>query len=105
MPNFPLCILAFTIARFDCTLKMTYSLFKDPIRMRWIKIKDKCYHSYFILSGTLEINDQQFTQGDFLIIDNESNLELVTVNNAKVFEIVSPISLHYKTYAEIHKIS
>ena len=70
-----------------------------------IKIKDKSYHSYFILSGTLEINNQQFTQGDFLIIDNESNLELVTVNNAKVFEIVSPISLHYKTYAEIHKIN
>ena len=70
-----------------------------------IKINDKCYHSYFILSGTLEINNQQFTQGDFLIIDNESNLELVTVNNAMVFEIVSPISLHYRTYAEIHKIS
>ena len=70
-----------------------------------IKINDKCYHSYFILSGTLQINNQQFTQGDFLIIDNESNLELVTVNNAMVFEIVSPISLHYRTYAEIHKIS
>ena len=70
-----------------------------------LKVKDKFYHSYFILSGTLEINNQQFTQGDFLIIDNESNLELVTVNNAKVFEIVSPISLDYKTYAEIHKIS
>ena len=70
-----------------------------------LKVKDQCYHSYFILSGTLEINNQQFTQGDFLIIDNESNLELVTVNNAKVFEIVSPISLDYKTYAEIHKIS
>ena len=70
-----------------------------------IKLKDKSYHSYFILSGTLEINNQQFTQGDFLIIDNESNLELVTLNNANVFEIVSPISLHYKTYAEIHKIN
>ena len=69
------------------------------------KIKDKCYHSFFILNGTLEINNQQFTQGDFLIIDNENNLELVTKNNTKVFEIVSLISLPYKTYAEIHKIS
>ena len=40
-----------------------------------------------------------------LIIDNENNLELVTKNNTKVFEIVSLISLPYKTYAEIHKIS
>ena len=69
------------------------------------KIKDKCYHSFFILNGTLEINNQQFNQGDFLIIDNENNLELVTKNNTKVFEIVSLISLPYKTYAEIHKIN
>ena len=70
-----------------------------------IKLKDKSYHSYFILSGTLEINNQQFTQGDFLIIDNEDNLELVTKNNARVFEILSLIRLPYKTYAEIHKIN
>ena len=70
-----------------------------------IKLKDKSYHSYFILSGTLEINNQQFTQGDFLIIDNEDNLELVTKNNAGVFEILSLIRLPYKTYAEIHKIN
>ena len=70
-----------------------------------LKVKDKFYHSYFILSGTLEINNQQFTQGDFLIIDNEDNLELVTKNNARVFEILSLIRLPYKTYAEIHKIN
>ena len=45
------------------------------------------FHSYFILNGTLEINNQQFTQGDFLIIDNEDNLELVTKNNARVYGI------------------
>ena len=33
------------------------------------------------------------------------DLELVTKNNTKVFEIVSLISPPYKTYAEIHKIS
>ena len=70
-----------------------------------LKVKDQCYHSYFILNGTLEINNQQFTQGDFLIIDNEDNLELVTKNNARVFEILSLIRLPYKTYAEIHKIN
>ena len=59
----------------------------------------------FLLNGTLEINNQQFTQGDFLIIDNEDNLELVTKNNARVFEILSLIRLPYKTYAEIHKIN
>tara|TARA_B100001057_G_scaffold329235_1_gene329609 strand:- start:914 stop:1672 length:759 start_codon:yes stop_codon:yes gene_type:complete len=69
------------------------------------KIKNKCYHSFFILSGTLEINNQEFTKGDFLIIDNEKNLELVTKNYTKVFEIVSLINLTYKTYAEIHKIN
>ena len=69
------------------------------------KIKNKCYHSFFVLSGTIEINNQEFTQGDFLIIDNENNLELVTKNNTKVFEIVSLINLPYKTYAEIHKIN
>ena len=77
--------------------------FNDGIHSH--KINDKCYHSIFVLDGTLEINNQQFKKGDFLIIFNENNLELATKYNVKIFEIVSLISVSYKTYAEIHKIN
>jgi len=59
----------------------------------------------FVLSGNLSINDQVYQKGDFIIVDNEKNLKLSTKNNCKIFEIISPISPTYKTYAEIHKMN
>lgn len=34
--------------------KMTYSLFKDPIKMRWIKIKDKCLKKEYGLNNIVD---------------------------------------------------
>ena len=45
------------------------------------------------------------TEGDFVIIKNEKDLELLISKKCKFFEIVSPIIPPYKTYAEIHNIN
>ena len=39
-------------------------------------IKDLFYHSIFILSGTLNIGDKEFSKGDFIIIDSEKKIQL-----------------------------
>ena len=68
-------------------------------------IEENCYHSMFILSGNLNLKDQVFNKGDFIIVDNEKKIQLSTKNNCKIFEIISPIKLPYKTYAEVHNVN
>jgi redox-sensitive bicupin YhaK (pirin superfamily) len=68
-------------------------------------LEKNAFHSIFILSGNLSIKDQVYQKGDFIIVDNEKYIELSTKNNCKIFEIISPISPTYKTYAEIHKMN
>ncbi|MDC0928718.1 pirin family protein [Flavobacteriaceae bacterium] len=68
-------------------------------------IEENCYHSMFILSGNLNLKDQVFSKGDFIIVDNEKKIQLSTKNNCKIFEIISPIKLPYKTYAEVHNVN
>ena len=68
-------------------------------------IEENWYHSLFILSGNLNLKDQVFSKGDFIIVDNEKKIQLSTKNNCKIFEIISPIKLPYKTYAEVHNVN
>jgi redox-sensitive bicupin YhaK (pirin superfamily) len=63
------------------------------------------FHSIFIQYGRLKINDQTFNSGDFLIVESEVSLSIEILSDTKVFEIISPIELPYKTYAEMHNIS
>ena len=57
------------------------------------------------MSGNLIIDSQEVNEGDFIIINNEKDLELLISKKCKFFEIVSPVMPPYKTYAEIHKIN
>ena len=77
--------------------------FKDGIHEH--SIKNLFYHSIFILSGDLNIGDQVFNKGDFIIIDSEKKIQLSAKNNCKIFEIISPIKPPYKTYAEVHNVN
>ena len=63
------------------------------------------FHSIFIQHGRLKINDEIFNSGDFLIVDGEVSISIEIMSDTKVFEIISPTELPYKTYAEMHNIS
>jgi len=63
------------------------------------------FHSIFIQHGRLKINDEIFNSGDFLIVDSEVSISIEIMSDTKVFEIISPIELPFKTYAEMHNIS
>jgi redox-sensitive bicupin YhaK (pirin superfamily) len=49
--------------------------FNDGIHYH--SIKDLFYHSIFILSGTLNIGDKEFSKGDFIIIDSEKKNKVI----------------------------
>ncbi|MCH1547357.1 MAG: pirin family protein [Flavobacteriaceae bacterium] len=65
-----------------------------------IDLKVNSYHSWFILAGSANINDQYLKKGDFLIIKNEEVIEIEDIEKLVVFEIISPITLSYKSYFE-----
>ena len=69
------------------------------------EISQDRFHSIFVQYGRLKINDQTFNSGDFLIVESEVSLSIEILSDTKVFEIISPIELPYKTYAEMHNIS
>ena len=70
-----------------------------------INIKKDSYHSIFILSGTLSIDQKDLNKGDFVIVEGDDLQKTIITKSCKVFEIISPINLSYKTYAQIHSIN
>ena len=85
------------------SIQIYQHLFTKGIYVHGIN-KDR-FHSIFIQSGILKINDKIYNPGDFLIVDSEVSLIIEIISDTKIFEITSLIDLPYKTYAEMHNIS
>ena len=75
--------------------------FKDGIHDH--SINDLFYHSIFILSGTLNIENQVFSKGDFIIIDSEKKTDslLETTTDVNSSFIFSSCSLSWTNCPEI----
>jgi len=57
-------------------------------------------HSLYVLGGTVEINGQLANADDFIIVENESEIN-VEADNVRLFIISVPQKLSYKTYIEL----
>ena len=60
-------------------------------------------HSYYIISGSLNIGEREVVADDFIKIDNESMLEIDVNEEVRMFEISTKKELSYKTYLELVK--
>ena len=69
------------------------------------KIYNNRFHSIFIQSGKIKIDNVIYDAGDFLVVEDEANLIFEIDTNTKVFEIISLFKLPYTTYAEMHNIN
>lgn len=56
-----------------------------------------CY-SIYLIKGDLELNTLIVTQDDFIIVKDESELEITCGRESKILLIESPMNLKYKTY-------
>lgn len=63
---------------------------------------DKIYSAY-VLKGELNINGQPARQFDFVLLNQESAIELRTMTGAQVFLISSPANPGYRTYMELRR--
>ena len=64
-----------------------------------IDINEGCVHSIFLMEGILSFNGAEYSPGTFFTIQFENYLQIKVLQKTKVFEIISPIKLSYKTYA------
>jgi redox-sensitive bicupin YhaK (pirin superfamily) len=61
------------------------------------------YHSVYILSGSGEINGENVTADDYLVISDENELVIDSNEELELFYISSPKELSHDTYYQSHK--
>ena len=66
-----------------------------------LSLNPKDLHSIYLMEGRIEINENKLETKDFLIIKEESELNIESSKPFKLFMISSPQKLDYKTYAEL----
>lgn len=72
--------------------------FKDKEKYQKIEILKNKIHSFFLLNGEIELDKKLIVKGDFFKVSDLKELDIKILSNSKVFEIVSPKILSYKTY-------
>lgn len=72
--------------------------FKDKEKHQKIEILENKIHSFFLLNGEIELDKKLIVKGDFFKVSDLKELDIKILSNSKVFEIVSPKILSYKTY-------
>ena len=68
-----------------------------------IDIKTDFIHSLFIISGSLIYETSKIDKGTFIKLDNIPEINFKVTESAKVFEIISPKKLSYKTYSNMRQ--
>ena len=64
--------------------------------------KDKI-HSYYLLEGEALIKGKVILEHDFIIVEDEIELNIVVNSDVRIFQIAVPKQLTYKTYLELIK--
>ena len=72
--------------------------FKNKEKHQKIEILENKIYSFFLLNGEIELDKKLIVKGDFFKVSDLKELDIKILSNSKVFEIVSPKILSYKTY-------
>ena len=65
-----------------------------------LEINNGFIHSFFVIDGNLTFQKNNLEK-DFFSVDNEDELIFSSSQNAKIFEIISPIKPSYRTYYQL----
>lgn len=66
-----------------------------------LKINNGFIHSFFVIEGNLINQKNKLEKGTFFSVNNEDELIFTSIENAKIFEIISPINPSYQTYSQL----
>lgn len=76
--------------------EITFSAGKHKIKLTGNKI-----HTYYFLEGKGTIDGENVEEHDFIIIENESEINIEAAMDSKLFSISVPQKLSHKTYIEL----
>jgi len=66
-----------------------------------LHLKQDKIHTYYQISGKASINGKELIEDDFVLIENEEELNLIAQTETKLFSIAVPKQLTYKSYIQI----
>jgi len=66
-----------------------------------LKLDTSKIHSFYLLEGSLELNGDLVKEDDFVVVENENEIEFEHVEGARLFKISVPRKLTYKSYIEL----
>ena len=81
----------------EITIKEHY--FNYDIEKTSVNIIKEKVHSFFIIDGDLEVNNQKLDKGTFFKVSHSNKLEIKVLSDVILFEIISPINPSYRTYS------
>ena len=63
-------------------------------------LKEDSVYSFFVLDGSLNLNNQKMNKGDYAIVKQESEMKFTSLEkNSKIFIIKTPLNPGFETYA------
>lgn len=63
-------------------------------------LKDDSVYSFFVLDGSLELNNKKMNKGDYAIVKQETEMKLLSVEkDTRIFIIKTPLEPGFETYA------
>jgi hypothetical protein len=65
-----------------------------------LKADATCSYSFYLLNGSLKLNNQNMNKDDFLLLKDENNLMISAQEGAELFMIKSPTHVEYKRYID-----
>ena len=68
-------------------------------------LKDDSVYSFFILEGSLNLNNQKMNKGDYAIVKQETEMKFTSIEkNTRIFIIKSPLEPRFETYAKMMRM-
>ena len=72
-----------------------------PTGTQVFQLKSDKIYSYYLIKGKIEVDGNNINENDFIIVENESTLNLTITGDSIIFAIAVPQQLTYKSYLEI----
>ena len=67
-----------------------------------IKLQENLFYSVYNLNNSYKMDDKLVQKDDFIIINSELNIDLITESNIELFVISSPVQISHPTYASMY---
>lgn len=66
------------------------------------RMEQDAYYSFYLIDGLLNLEGKQVNKDGFFVVQDEDMVEMEIIEDSRMFVIVNPKLLNFKTYAELN---